>query len=245
MTRLIAMETRLLIRDPAALVYVFAFPLLTGSLLGQVYGPGGPEFEGVAPSAFYAYAYVGVVAAAMALVTLPGHLATYQATGVALRFRNSRFGPTGLRTATVVVSFLTITVAAAALLLTSALAFGTPAVVSGVSLLANFIAGSISMIGLGVLLSQVTGSPRSAQGLGLAVFFPSFLLGGGGPPPASMGETLQSIIDFLPLTHMIRGMQEAALPLPGSGWEHVAASLAFAALFWGVAVLASQRSRSH
>lgn len=241
MTRLVAMETRLLLRDPAALVYVFAFPLLTASLLGQVYGPGGPEFEGIAPSTYYAYAYVGVVAAAMALVTLPGHLSTYKATGVALRFRNSRFGPHGLQAATVTVSFMTITLAAAALLATSALVFGLPAVVSGVSLLANFIAGSAAMIGLGVLISQLSGSARSAQGLGLAVFFPSFLLGGGGPPPVSMGSALQSFSEFLPLTHMIRGMQESALPLAGNGWEHVAASLGFAGFFWVAALLLGQR----
>ncbi|MFV0523266.1 MAG: ABC transporter permease [Acidimicrobiales bacterium] len=236
------MELRLLTRDPAALIYVLAFPVLTATLLGQVFGPGGPEFEGIAPPTYYAYAYVGVVAAAMALVTLPGHLATYRVTGVLLRFRASRFGAGGLGAAVVVVSAATIVVASTALLATTATLFGLPPIRSIFGLVANFAAGTAAIVGLGVLLGQITGSPRSAQGLGLALFFPSFLLGGAGPPMASMGAPLQRVSEFLPLSHMIRGMQEAALELPADGWNHALVSCGFATVFWSIVVATERRA---
>jgi ABC-2 type transport system permease protein len=53
-----------------------------------------------------------------------------------------------------------------------------------------------------VVLGTVIPSARGAQAIGLLLFFPSFLLGAGGPPPHAMGTALQTIAGYLPLTWM-------------------------------------------
>jgi ABC-2 type transport system permease protein len=42
-------------------------------------------------------------------------------------------------------------------------------------------------------LGMALPSARSAQGLGMLLVFPFFLLGGAGPPPDAMGDPMSSI----------------------------------------------------
>jgi ABC-2 type transport system permease protein len=60
--------------------------------------------------------------------------------------------------------------------------------------------GALGFVSLGVLLGTLLPSARAAQAVGLLLFFPSFLLGAGGPPPNVMGSALRNIADLLPLT---------------------------------------------
>ena len=53
------------------------------------------------------------------------------------------------------------------------------------------------------------------------LFFPMFLLAGAGPPPEALSDTMQTISNWLPLTHVIRAIQEPWLSL-GDGSPHVA-----------------------
>jgi ABC-2 type transport system permease protein len=59
-----------------------------------------------------------------------------------------------------------------------------------------------------VLLGTLLPSARAAQAVGLMLYCPSFLLGGGGPPPEVMGETMSSIAGVLPLTLAIDAIRE-------------------------------------
>ena len=52
--------------------------------------------------------------------------------------------------------------------------------------------------GIGVLLGSFLPSARSAQAIGLLLFFPSFLLGSGGPPPQSWARSLRYIAGVAP-----------------------------------------------
>ena len=49
---------------------------------------------------------------------------------------------------------------------------------------------------------------RAAQAVGLMLFFPSFLLGAGGPPPHVMGSALRHVADVLPLTWVTKSIRE-------------------------------------
>ena len=60
--------------------------------------------------------------------------------------------------------------------------------------------GAVAFVSLGVLLGSVLPSARAAQAVGLLLFFPSFLLGAGGPPPHVMGSVVRSVAGPLPLT---------------------------------------------
>ncbi len=66
---------------------------------------------------------------------------------------------------------------------------------------------------IGVLLGTLLPSARAAQAIGLLLFFPSFLLGVGGPPPEAMSETLRNISEVLPLALVNQAIREPWLGL--------------------------------
>ena len=88
--RLVAVELRLILREPMVAVGLIGFPLVTVLVLAGVFGQGpDPDFGGVAPSDHYLAGYIGVVLASLGLITIPVHLATQRELGVLRRFRAS------------------------------------------------------------------------------------------------------------------------------------------------------------
>ena len=58
---------------------------------------------------------------------------------------------------------------------------------------------------------------EAAQAVGLLLFFPSFLLGVGGPPPAVMSEGLREYADRLPLAVANQAIREPWLGIGNAG----------------------------
>lgn len=73
---------------------------------------------------------------------------------------------------------------------------------------AAVLLGSLAITAMGLLIGSLVPNARAAQGIGLLAFFPSFLLGGGGPPPDVMGAGMRRVSDFVPLTHVTESIRE-------------------------------------
>jgi ABC-2 type transport system permease protein len=240
--RLAATEMKLFLREPMVLTFVFAFPVLTVLILGGVFDDDDPNFEGAIPSDYYVAAYIGVVLAAIGLVMLPVHLASYREQGVLRRFDVSRYARWALPAAWVIVAMIISIVAIAVLLATGHLVYGLPAPDNFVGVALGTLLGALAFISSGIALGLALPSARSAQGLGMLLFFPFFLLGGAGPPPDAMGDPMSSIANAIPLTHVVRSIQEPWLDL-GSPTGHLAVLVALAVLATAGWVTLSTRSR--
>ncbi len=211
--RLAATELKLFVREPMVLTFVFAFPVLTVLILGGVFDDDDPNFEGALPSDYYVAAYIGVVIAAIGLVMLPVHLASYRERGVLRRFDVSRYPRWALPAAWVMVALVITVVAVAVLLVTGHLVYGLPEPDDLLGVVVGTLLGAVAFISIGIALGMALPSARSAQGLGMLLFFPFFLLGGAGPPPDAMGDPMSSIANVVPLTHVVRSIQEPWLDL--------------------------------
>ena len=227
--RLAATELKLFVREPMVLTFVFAFPVLTVLILGGVFDDDDPNFEGALPSDYYVAAYIGVVIAAIGLVMLPVHLASYRERGVLRRFDVSRYPRWALPAAWILVALIITLVAIAVLLVTGHLIYGMPEPDDLLGVVVGTLLGAFVFISIGIALGLALPSARSAQGLGMLLFFPFFLLGGAGPPPDAMGDPMSSIADVVPLTHVVRSIQEPWLDL-GSPTGHVAVLAVLAVL---------------
>jgi ABC-2 type transport system permease protein len=225
--RLAVSELKLFVREPMVLTFVFAFPVLTVLILGGVFDDDDPNFEGVLPSDYYVAAYIGVVIAAIGLVMLPVHLATYRERGILRRFDVSRYPRWALPAAWILVAIVITAVAVTVLLVTGHLVYGLPTPDNLVGVAVGTLLGAFTFISIGIAVGLVMPSARSAQGLGMLLFFPFFLLGGAGPPPDAMGEPMSSIANVVPLTHVVRSIQEPWLDL-GSPSGHLAVLAALA-----------------
>ncbi len=207
--RLIRAEFRLTVRDPLVLTFVFVFPIVTMLIIGGAFGTDpDPAFGGTNPSQWYVASYFTVVIAATGLIMLPVHLASYRERGVLRRFAAAGFPRWSFALAELILGLVTIVVAGVALLVVAAPVYGIPAVHDLGRVLAGLALGAVAFVSIGVVLGTLLPSARAAQAVGLMLFFPSFLLGAGGPPPKVMGSVLKDIGDALPLTWVTTSIRQ-------------------------------------
>ena len=237
--RLVRAELKLMTRDPLVLTFVFAFPVVTMLIIGGSFGTKpDPAFAGTNPAHWYVASYLTVVMAATGLVMLPVHLASYRERGVLRRFAAAGFPRWSFAIAQMVVGLVTTSIACVLLLAVAWPVYGIPAVQDGWRVAAALAVGAVGFVSLGVLLGSLLPSARAAQAVGLLLFFPSFLLGAGGPPPRVMGSALRVIADPLPLTLLTN-----AVRVPWLGLGSATGSLAtVAALAVAVTVVAARRT---
>jgi len=239
MGRLVRAELKLMTRDPLVLTFVFAFPVVTMLIIGGAFGTApDPAFDHVNPSHWYVASYLTVVIAAIGLVMLPVHLASYRERGVLRRFAAAGFPRWSFAMAQLIVGLVTTVVACALLLVVAAPVYGIPAMHDWWRVAVALPLGAVAFVSLGVLLGSVLPSARSAQAVGLLIFFPSFLLGAGGPPPHVMGAAVRQVAGPLPLTLLTNAVREPWLGLGSATWS----LLAVAALAVAGTVLAARRT---
>jgi ABC-2 type transport system permease protein len=238
--RLLSSELRLLLREPLVLAFVIAFPVITVLVLGGVFDDDDEAFEGALPSDYYIAAYFGVVIAAVGLIMLPVHIASYRETGVLRRFDAAGFPRWSFPASQLIMGAVFIAIGAVFLLATAAVAYGLPGIEDTGRTMVGIVAGSLAFISIGVLLGTLLPNARSAQGAGMLLFLPMFLLAGGGPPPGVMSPVMNDVATGLPLTHVVRAIQEPWLGI-GTGTDHLASVVV---MFVGATLLTLARTGS-
>jgi ABC-2 type transport system permease protein len=212
-------EMKLFIREPVTMFFTFALPLLFLFVMGGVFGKVSGSFagfRGLPAMDFYTPAYIALVLTSAAIVGLPGHITGYRERGVLRRFRASSlsgwrvFGAQGL------VSFITASLGGILILIAAVFAFHVKLPQNPLLVLLSFFVSAISFTSLGLLLGAVLPNSRTAQGVGLVLFFVMLILGGAGPPPEVMTHTMRLIGDFTPLRHSVTLLQDA---WSGLGWN--------------------------
>jgi ABC-2 type transport system permease protein len=237
--RLVTAELKLMVRDPLVLTFVFVFPVVTMLIIGGSFGTKpDPAFAGTNPSQWYVASYLTVVIAATGLIMLPVHIASYRERGVLRRFAAAGFSRWSFALAQLVVGLVVIVAASAIELGVAAPVYGIPTLHAFWRVALAIALGAIAFVSVGVLLGTLLPSGRAAQAVGLILFFPSFLLGAGGPPPQAMGAALRNVAGFLPLTVVTNSIRDPWLGLGNASGS----LLAVAGLAAAATLLAARRS---
>jgi ABC-2 type transport system permease protein len=217
-------ELRLYVREWGMLVFALVFPPLMMLILAGVFGSEANDeaFPGTNGSDYYIASYVGVPLASVAVTALPVMLASYRELGILRRFAASGVGPLRIVLAQAAVCLVSVLAGAVAVVGLAAPVYGVPEVQRPVALAGVVLLGAAVMLTLGVALGLAVGSVRVANAAGLLVFFPMFILGGGGPPSTVMPSTMRDIAGLLPLTHLTEALRAAWLydqvPVHEIGW---------------------------
>jgi ABC-2 type transport system permease protein len=216
-------EIKLFIREPITVVFTLALPIIFLFVMGGVFGntPNPDVYRGVGAMDYYMPSYYGLVMLAIGTVALPVHLTGYRERGVLRRLRASSFSVWSVLGSQLLVSFI-ITIAGSILITVFGLLVYHPhlPVYSG-QLVAAFVLGTLCFASLGFFLGAVLPSTRSAQGVGLILFFIMMILGGAGPPPEVLTGAMDIIGKIMPLRHVILMLQN---PWLGFNW-YTSASL--------------------
>jgi ABC-2 type transport system permease protein len=219
-------EFRLFRREPFSIVFVLAFPLMMMVLLAAVFGSKQADarkvqngmliWRGVTPANYYTAASVAVIVAALGLLTLPITLASYRERGILRRFHASSVPASTLVGAQLALAFVTFV--AGTLVMAIIARFGYNAMlphdVIGVAV--ALLAGTAAFGAIGLLLATMIRTSRSAQGIGLLLFFALWLISGTAPPRAVLPLGLRDVGGVLPLAHLVTAVQN---PWFGFGWS--------------------------
>ena len=211
------METKLFLREPLTVVFTLALPLRFLFVMGEVFGnhPNPAYYRGAGPLDYYVPGYTALVWAAVGLLAMPVHLVRYREDGVLRRLRASAAAPWALVASQIVVAFLISLVGGIMVIAAASLAYDIHAPRSAAGFAAAWLLCGVLFAALGLLLSCIPSS-RGALGAGLGLFFVMMLLSGAGPPPEVLTGAMHWVSGILPLTYMLRLLQDPWLGLPWS-----------------------------
>jgi len=88
-----------------------------------------------------------------------------------------------------------------------------------VGVLGATVLGSLSFLAVGFLLGGTLPTARTAQAVGMALFFPMLFLSGAALPRLLFPDLLKKISLFFPLTHVVTLIQNVWM---GDGWNMMA-----------------------
>lgn len=231
-------ELKLFAREPLTVMFVLVLPVVVLYVLNGVFGSSPPDpsvWEGLDAVSFYTPSYVALVAATVGVLSVPVQLAGYREKGVLRRFRASALSPWALLGAHGLVAAVTAVAGAVLLSVLAVLAYDAPTPEHPLGLLAAGVLVIAAFAALGVLLGLVLPTARTAQGLGVLLFFVFMMLGGAGPPREVLPAALRRLGDLLPVTYagdLLRG------PWLDRGWDQRAALVTVGVLVVSLALTA-------
>lgn len=227
-------ETKLFLREPMAVFFTLAFPLMMLFLFGSIFGnEPDPDLGGRGSVDTSVPGYIAIIIATGGLVGLPITLSAYRSQGVLRRFRATPLRPGVVLVSQLAVSILFVTIGSALLVVAGKFAFGLHLPSSGVQVAGAFLIGASSIFALGFVLASVLPNPRTAQAVGTTVLFPMMFLSGAALPSALLPDAIQRVAQALPLTQVVTLVDDA---WRGAGWNWPALLVLTGVLVSGIAI---------
>jgi len=207
-------ELKLFVREPFSLIFTIALPVVVLVVLIGSFKPADVAVPGHRPSSYFLASYIGVVIGSIGLVALPVHLAGYRERGVLRRFRASSISLWAVLGSQLLASLAMAVAGAVVLTVVATVLYGAASPGEIWSVLGAFMLATGAFLAVGFLVGSVSGSARSAQAVGMLLFFPMWLLSGAAPPPSLMCASMRDVSEVLPLTFAVHAIQQ---PWLGAG----------------------------
>ncbi|TDD18374.1 ABC transporter permease [Nonomuraea diastatica] len=212
-TQVIAVELKLIIRDPMSAFFALAFP----TIMIWVKLRSGKPLPGGLPSVDANVPMLSIFVIGLAtLVILPATLAQYRERRVLKRLLATPASPGMLFGAQWIAHMLMALLGTALLIAIGAIGYDLSAPANPGIVVLAWVLGALSLSGIGFLLGAVVPSGRTATVLGLSVFFPMVFISGAVIPRESMSGSMRAIGDMLPMAPAVQTIR--------NGWEGHAAS---------------------
>ena len=217
---LIALEARLLVREPATLAFTALLP--TGLLLifglgfsDEPAAPGGGQHE---QPMFLPALSLMIAVGMLGFFSLPSVLGTYREKGILRRLSVTPVHPGLLLTAQLVVQLAMAIATTAVLVVVGHLVVGLPLPGNGPGFAVAVVLGLSSLFAVGLVVAALSPTGRVAGSVGPLLFFPMLFLAGTWLPRDRMPDWLAAIGAYSPLGALIDTVGAAwagAAPAPG------------------------------
>ncbi len=207
--KLAVTELKLYLREPVAVFFTVGFPLLLEWLNSANGNKPSPRFGGSGPLDVTVPGYLAMILATTGLTSLPGLLAGYRERGILRRLAVTPVAPVTLLVAEVAAHLAVGTLGACVLVGTGMAWFGLHAPAAPGALLAAYLLGALALFAIGFVLAALLPAARTAEAVGLMVFFPMIFLSGAVVPRENLAGPVRWIGDHLPLALVVKALRSA------------------------------------
>jgi ABC-2 type transport system permease protein len=229
--KLTAMELKLQFREPVALFFTLAFPVMLMVLFGFIFGNEAEgRLGGYGQVDLSVPGYIGMIIGTIGMLAIPTALSNYRDQGVLRRLRATPLGSTPVLWSQVAAQVLMTAMGIILLFIAGRAIFDLRIPNGNVSVVPAILLSAFSFFAVGFVLAGVMPSARTAQAVGMALFYPMLFLSGAAMPRFVMPETVQQIAELLPLTHVVILVED--LWLKGT-WNVTSAAVVAAVLILG------------
>ncbi|TNC27743.1 ABC transporter permease [Amycolatopsis alkalitolerans] len=208
---LLRCEAKVAWRQPIGLIFGVALPVLLLIIFALIPAMNKPEARlgNLTPFTVYFPVLISFVAAALALISLPAHLATYREQGILRRLSTTPVPPAWMLAAQVVVNLVLAVVALAVLVVVGVLGFSlhAPQAAGGFTLV--IVLGVAAMFAIGLWISAVARTANAATILGQIILYPVLFFSGLYVPREVMAPVLQRIGDWTPTGAAASALKDA------------------------------------
>lgn len=227
-------ELKLQLREPLAAFFTLVFPLMLLVVFGSIFGNEPESFLGGFGQVDLSMpGYMGMIIGTIGMLGLPITLANYREQGILRRFQATPLRPATVLWAQVAVNVLMTALGTTLLLVAGRLLFDLRPPVVTLAMVPAIALSAFSFFAVGFMMAGVMPTPRSAQAVGMALFYPMLFLSGAAMPRQIMPETVQRVAEFLPLTHVVKLLEELWF---AGDWNLVSLGVVSAMLVLGLVV---------
>ena len=206
--KLVGLQTKRTLRDPAAVFFMVAFAPLFAVMMGLIFGnEPNPEFGGRGYLDANLVSFAAIVVAISSFVIVPIDIVTQRENGSLRRFRATPLPPLAYIASDVLVRFVISLVSVAGMLAIGVFAFGASPEGNLVSVLLATTLGILSFLAVGYALAALIPSQGVAQAVGNVLVYPLIFLSGAAVPLAVLPEGAQQVARYSPLTQLVELLQ--------------------------------------
>ena len=207
---LLAVEFRLLLREPMALFWSLIFPLVLLIVIGSsTSNKPKASLGGLAFIVVYTPVLMTFTLTLLSLSAMPATLVSYRDKGYLKRLSTTPIGaPRLLAAQLTLIAGLSISVVVL-LMLVAHFAFSVPLPSEVVGFILSILLTMTAVAALGLLIASLATTPRVAGAIGSILFFPLMFFAGLWVPQQQMSGALRSISQYTPLGAAVPSIMNA------------------------------------
>lgn len=203
--KLTLVNLKLYLREPIATFFTLAFPPLMVVLFGAMYGNDPtPMFGGYGSMDVSMPGYTAMILGTVGFLGVPITISGYRESGVLRRFQATPMQPLTYILADIVANLITTLLGMMGLVIIGWLLYRVQFEGQVMAVILAVVFCGLAMFSIGYLIAGLAPGARTAQVVGMVIFYPMMFLSGASIPLEVMPETIQRIADFLPLTYVVR-----------------------------------------
>ncbi|WP_046469131.1 ABC transporter permease [Allosalinactinospora lopnorensis] len=200
LVKLTAVEGRLFLREPMAVIFGVVFPtiLLLGMGAIPVLREPSPDFGGARFVEFWAPSALVLGLGILGVQHIPATIATYRENGILRRMSTTPVHPGKVLAAQLIVALAAAAAAAGLLVVAAWLVLDVPLPEHPWWFTLAFVVGYGALLAIGILIAAVTPNVRTANGFAMLAYMAFMFLGGVFLPRFTLPDVVVRIGDYTP-----------------------------------------------